>query len=329
MEKNIQFSVIIPCYNSREFIDKGLSSLEQQTYQNFEVVLVDDCSKDDTYGYLLERKATTSLEMQVFQNEKNSGPGVARNRGMQNARGQFFCFMDADDWYEVSFLEEMNIALQDHQADMAFCDFNNVFADGKKSLRTQSHHFNTSSTKKDYLANAMGSMCLMAAHRSLFEDLKVPAIFNGEDNAIVPALIARCHKVVSVAKPLYNYLYRPNSLSNTKLKDISTSFQNAFAFIYDQLKSKEEYQQEMEYLGVKIVLYAAVLNGVQAFNGYKHIRNIITDFNQKFPNWAQNPYVQNFPSHKRAFLNLVNKKQVLLLYAFGILHKLLLRLGLA
>ena len=68
------FSIIIPCYNARAYIARTLDTFERQTFRNFEVICIDDCSTDDTYTYLLKRAEESTVTIQVYKNESNKGP---------------------------------------------------------------------------------------------------------------------------------------------------------------------------------------------------------------------------------------------------------------
>ena len=90
----IKFSVIIPTYNSIEYLKKSISSVLAQTYNDFEIIVVNDGSTDETGKYLLDLQ---NNKVRVFSSVKNLGPASARNTGLKNARGAWVCFLDADD----------------------------------------------------------------------------------------------------------------------------------------------------------------------------------------------------------------------------------------
>ncbi len=92
--KNIKISVIIPAYNSEEFITLCLNSIMSQTYKNIEIIVVDDCSKDNTVKIVKK----LSKRIKVFSTKRNSKQGKARNIGIQNSTGDYLLFVDADDY---------------------------------------------------------------------------------------------------------------------------------------------------------------------------------------------------------------------------------------
>lgn len=106
------FSIVIPCYNSWRYMERGLHFLEKQTFIDFEVIFVDDCSTDDTYCQLEKYQQQSILSIRIIRNIKNSGPGESRNYGIKMAKGDYIAFLDSDDWYEVDFLEKMYGQLQ-------------------------------------------------------------------------------------------------------------------------------------------------------------------------------------------------------------------------
>ena len=105
--KNKEFiSIIITSYNSSKFIKEVVKSILDQTYQNFEIVFVDDCSKDSTYEYLKQIKKKFNKKIVLLKTKKNYGtPSVTRNLGIKNAKGRLICLLDSDDYWEKDKLE--------------------------------------------------------------------------------------------------------------------------------------------------------------------------------------------------------------------------------
>lgn len=118
MKKNnlsFRISVIIPFYNHGKYINEALKSIQEQTFPAFEVIIVNDCSTDEDSNFLKKLKKgseQTSVRLQVFQTSKNSGPAVARNIGAKHAKGEYLCFLDADDKIDKTFLEKALLELK-------------------------------------------------------------------------------------------------------------------------------------------------------------------------------------------------------------------------
>ena len=117
----ITFSVIVPLYNKALFVRKALTSIEAQTYRNFELIVVNDGSTDGSAAiaeaYLKNR---TKLDYRIL-NQSNSGVAAARNNGVVVSKGEFVCFLDADDWWEPDFLEEMDKLIHEYPDAVIYC----------------------------------------------------------------------------------------------------------------------------------------------------------------------------------------------------------------
>jgi glycosyltransferase involved in cell wall biosynthesis len=116
----ITFSIIVPVYQVAAYLPKCVESILAQTFTDFELLLIDDGSFDQS-GVLCDSYALTDSRVRVFH-KPNGGVGSARNRGLDEARGEWITFVDSDDWLAPDFLEQMwNQAVQ-HQADAVFCN---------------------------------------------------------------------------------------------------------------------------------------------------------------------------------------------------------------
>lgn len=107
---NLKYSVIIPLYNKAPYIRKALESVIAQTFKDFELIVVDDGSSDnsiDIVNEFFERFQISDFRFQILQ-QKNAGVAAARNRGVKESNGEYIAFLDADDWWEPNFLEEID-----------------------------------------------------------------------------------------------------------------------------------------------------------------------------------------------------------------------------
>ena len=105
------FSVIIPIYNKAAYIEKSILSVLNQTYTDFELIIINDGSTDHSLALLLELQAEHNHSFIVL-NQENKGVSSARNNGVKVSKNDYIAFLDADDWWDVSYLEEMNILIQ-------------------------------------------------------------------------------------------------------------------------------------------------------------------------------------------------------------------------
>ena len=108
----MRFSVIIPLYNKAPYVAKAVGSVLAQTFTDYELIIVDDGSKDDSFD--VARKAIEGHDHCRICKQENSGVSVARNNGVAISRGDYLCFLDADDWWDAHFLEAMSKLIADY-----------------------------------------------------------------------------------------------------------------------------------------------------------------------------------------------------------------------
>lgn len=308
-----KFSVIIPCYNSWQLMERGLRSLEEQSFSDFEVIFVDDCSTDDTYSQLKVYQQSSAMNISVFKNEKNSGPGESRNNGIRRANGDYIAFLDSDDWYEKDFLEKMYMQFKSTDADMVFCDFYRDFGVGENRQWVRiTETYPAIKAHREFIALCFDSLCISAVRRKLFDVVSFPAIYNAEDVALLPVLVYKSSKVSFVSEPLYHYLYRPGSLSTAKSEKIADSVYEAFHFLRGNIS--EEYKEEVCFRGIKMLVYGAFYNVIKAGGDIKKAESKVREFWQMYPEWQQNKYFKTLSIRKRFFVHMVR------LHAYGILN---------
>lgn len=98
-------SIIMPSYNCGNYVEETIRSVQNQTYQNWEIVFVDDCSNDDTISRV-SRMRESDPRIRLFRNKKNMGAAISRNNALQEARGRWIAFLDSDDLWEPTKLEK-------------------------------------------------------------------------------------------------------------------------------------------------------------------------------------------------------------------------------
>ena len=127
----MRFSVVIPLYNKGIHVVHALESVLVQTFEDFEILVVDDGSKDDSLQYA---KSVDSPKVRVFHQE-NQGVSVARNVGIENAKGEYIAFLDADDVWHPNYLETIHKLTQMYaQSDIFVTAYEVLMKDGKKNL---------------------------------------------------------------------------------------------------------------------------------------------------------------------------------------------------
>ena len=116
-----KISIIIPVYNVEQYIKNCLESVINQTYDNWEIILIDDGSTDNSKA-IYENIAIKNDKIKIFK-QTNKGVSAARNLGIEKAQGDYIVFLDADDWIEKKFLERMLEVIENEDADIVQCNF--------------------------------------------------------------------------------------------------------------------------------------------------------------------------------------------------------------
>lgn len=122
-------SIITPSYNTAKFIPETIESVLNQTYKNWELIIVDDCSKDDTEKVV--KKYLKDKRIKYFKNEKNSGAAISRNRALREAKGKWIAFLDSDDLWVANKLEKQIKFMKDNKYDFSYSNYEEIDEDSK------------------------------------------------------------------------------------------------------------------------------------------------------------------------------------------------------
>lgn len=316
-------SIVVPCYNVSNCIEQCVDSIEKQSFKNCELICVDDCSTDDTYSILNRIKDNSSLNIIIIRLEKNSGPGIARNKGLEIARGKYIAFCDGDDTYDPSFLSKMTSKASQNDSDLVMCNCVLINDRGSSHNISYTDSFDEDSSKERYIALSRTSLCYLLVKKELFNDIEMPSFRNGEDMAIVPLLMLKANKIAHVKDHLYYYHINSTSASNSLKKE---SYRNLIE-VYDFLNNHWDncYQEELEFISIKTILYSAVVVACKTGISNDEIINQIKKFESIHKNWYQNKYIGELSKHHRAFLVFVKQRQLYLCKVYCWLHTVLLR----
>lgn len=122
-------SIIMPSYNCGEFVEDTIRSVQAQTYQNWEIIFMDDCSSDDTISKVTKLREEDS-RIRVFQNKINSGAAVSRNNALREAKGHWIAFLDSDDQWEPTKLEKQVRFMEENGYKFSYTCYQEMDADG-------------------------------------------------------------------------------------------------------------------------------------------------------------------------------------------------------
>ena len=133
-----KISIIIPVYNAERYLNQTLESVTNQTYKDIELILINDCSTDNSLG-ILEEFAQKDERIKIISNEQNSGAAVSRNNGLAIAQGDYLLFLDADDIYEPDLAESVLSRALPIDADVVIYNYDRT--NGGKKINLKKHKF--------------------------------------------------------------------------------------------------------------------------------------------------------------------------------------------
>ena len=220
-------SVIIPMYNAEKHIGKCLDSVLTQTFQNFEVIVVDDCSTDNSVDIVKNYMPKFNGHLKLSKTEKNSGGGaVPRNKGLLISCGEYIQFLDADDMLTQTALAEMYSLAKEHDADVVYCEkYYEADADGTNiQIKFQQNGklvdkptMDTTDLQKRVQEiidqRFSGMICNKFVKRSLIMEHKIflPNVKTSEDNIWTQGLIFYAKNILRVPNAIYIYCQTKDS----------------------------------------------------------------------------------------------------------------------
>ena len=299
-------AIIIPCYNGWKYMSRCLESLEKQTVAPKQVIIVDDCSTDDSYISLSAYSKESVLPILVIKNDTNSGPGKSRENAIKHVNTGYVAFCDCDDWYEEDFLQCVSDALQKEKStDLVIFDNYICSEDGEKRIAHTTTGLQQKS-KQELLAQYPMSLCRLVCKTEIIRHIPFPALYHAEDGVVATQIIANSERIIILDRPLYNYLTRVGSASTKPTPDACRDFYTAYELIFRELE--EWYPDEVEFIGIKFVCYGSVLNGFKSGVSAKEICILLNCFEKTNPKWYGNRYMTSLPQTKRIYLYTVKNR---------------------
>ncbi|WP_298594683.1 glycosyltransferase [uncultured Mitsuokella sp.] len=214
-----EISVIVPVYNVEPYLKQCIESVQNQTFQDLEIILVDDGSTDGS-GKICKEYEKNDQRIQVIH-KANGGLGDARNVGLDAARGEYIGFVDSDDFIDVDMYELLYKNAISHKADISMCrdrgvpvasttndccDANVVVLDGAERI-----------IQEIFLSRKTAvAVCLKLYHRSIFSTLRFPVDMTTEDGYIFLDIVHHCHRMVLQNISKYNYRIRSGSITKQR-----------------------------------------------------------------------------------------------------------------
>lgn len=263
-------SIIIPVYNTEKYIEECIKSLLEQTYDNYEIIIINDCSLGNIDELI---KNYNSSKITYIKNKHNMGIGYSRNLGIKKSKGEYICFIDSDDYVDKNFLQLMYDKLHNDKLDLVVCDYNYVENEKITPVILKDFQITNLSKNPELLVNIPLGPCNKIVKKSIIvnNDIKFSETLKYEDVSFVASLLYFSKKIGKVNKPL-NY-FRVHELSETTTRD-SKVFD-----IFEELNLvKEIYKYDKnEYLNELIISILFNYSIQQRYQKDKNIRNNFID----------------------------------------------------
>lgn len=290
MKTDCLVSVIVPVYNVEKYVGKCLNSLCKQTYENIEIIVVDDGSPDNSDKIINSYKMKD--ERIRFIKRKNGGLGAARNTGIRESKGEYICFVDSDDWVAPDYVECFLRAAFEDKSDVVISNISYVFEDGTRKPRTPEITEHEVVNNREALAREfIGEQYKFhAPNKCCKRDILINnEIWFPEDrlyeDVFTTYKILLASKTVSLI-PDFTYYYlqsRTGSIMNTKIKrQRFTDMYDALDTIMDNSEICKLYlddEKQKLYVGnvISLVNYIYPLVGVVSRDDVKKYRKLIKE----------------------------------------------------
>ena len=245
-------SIIIPVYKVEKYLEKCIQSVINQTYENLQIILVDDGSPDNC-GKICDEYAKKDHRIEVIH-KSNGGLSDARNKGLEIAKGEYIGFVDSDDYIEADMYEVLYNLLKQYNADVSICNFYTV-SQGKISIKNADNginEYNRIEILKEILLdrNIQSYAWNKLYKKELFDEIKYPIGKKYEDIGTTFYLLEKCNKVVVTGKSEYYYINRQDSIVNNVTESTITDYIELIIQRYDYIEEniKELSSYNKDYL---------------------------------------------------------------------------------
>lgn len=208
-------SVITPSYNVEKFIEATIQSVQNQTVTDWEMIIVDDDSTDNTRK-ILQKHAALDPRIKIVLLEENSGAAVARNTALKLAKGNYIAFLDSDDFWKPHKLEKQLAWMQQHNYAFTYSAYDLMDEEGK--LLNKVIDVPEQIDYKGLLKNTIIGCLTVIVDRKQVGDMQMPNIRTRQDLAMWLSILKSGHIAYGMKEPLATYRLVEGSISSNKLQ---------------------------------------------------------------------------------------------------------------
>lgn len=306
-------SIIIPVFNSGKYLNQCIDSILNQTFKEFEIILVDDGSSDDSLN-IIESYAKNNKNIKYFT-QSNNGAAAARNFALTQCSGDFIAFIDSDDYIESSYLEDLMFKMLNQQLDIVICGYSSVFDDDLSGKNIE-QCFKMNDYNKFFTGEYVAELMLnyeidgFLWNKIFKKDKLIESNFIFEEGRHIEDFypvfrqVAEAERIGFINKPLYNYRQRANSSMHKITMKRLDDYCKAILSIVDYAEKKHFDKSKIMYF--QVISFITLINDY-----YDNYKNVNRKFYDSFKNY-------NLEVFKPKYLN------VLKCYKISIKNKILL-----
>lgn len=313
-----KISVVIPVYNVEKYLPQCIDSVLAQSFEDYEVILVNDGSTDGSLA--IAQQYERAHEKVKLISQENKGLGGARNTGIQHASGEFICFIDSDDTIAPDTLATAVEAANRLNCDIAVFDIEYVDESGAVTVQTgldeNLETFDLASHRSFLFCPP--SACNKLFRRALFTENQIlfPARVWFEDIRTVTKLYPHAAKICYIPKPFYRYLQRADSIMHSAKVARNAEIMEALADVIDYYKEHgyyDMYRGELEFLVIENVYVLASFRVLKQDTKHPLLGEFQAFLEQYAPDHASNPYLTRLGRKNQLIYRLLLKRRYSLL----------------
>lgn len=299
-------SVIVPCYNNEKYIKKAIDSLVNQTLKDIQIIIVDDGSTDNSWQIIKEE--SVKYPDKIFAYHLNHGNvSTSRNFGLSKIEGEYFGFLDSDDYCELDMFETLYNKAKENDSDICYSDYYLTYVDHEVLYKENNYTNN-----KEMIVYLYSALWNKIYKTDVFKklDIKFSESLN-EDVIYLFKNAPYINSFTKVDKAFVHYVQRPGSLTHIYDEKVKIMVNN-WQMIYEYYKERNiynEYHDELEYATIKYML-GQTFKRASKIKGKERITTIDllwNNLNDNFPNWKKNKYLNQFKDLKHTFFKIMNK----------------------
>lgn len=306
--KNPIISIIVPVYNAQNYIEKCLNSILEQDMEDFEIIVVNDASEDDTINIL--KKYAKNKQIVLINNEENLGTGESRNKGILFARGKYISFVDNDDWVEKNYFSSMVKKMEEENSDICV----SLKIKNHKGRFSKTHLLNPTNLKEIVFVQRTAPWAKVIRKEFLIKNNIKFDKTRGED--IYPAFLSAylAKKISYVDNTKYHCNIRQGSISRRKISYEDYFEIKLYKKILDFIRNKEDEAFFLPLIKERSLISFDFLyknadseTRYELLKEYEDVFNLIpTDTLKEYKAWKIKRFLENLKTFLNNYLKKLN-----------------------